>query len=128
MLYTAFNRTFLLPQSDSQVHAMHETRKTPCYAVIFTSTHTETQQGYAEMAARMQELVQQQPGFLCLESVRSPEGTGVTISYWEDLASIRAWKDNPEHLTAQRLGKQKWYQNYTIEIARIESTSQFSKD
>lgn len=45
------------------------------------------------MSARMQELAQQQPGFLRLESVRSPDGTGITISYWEDLASIRAWKE-----------------------------------
>tara|TARA_R110002095_G_scaffold215691_3_gene210606 strand:- start:5605 stop:5928 length:324 start_codon:yes stop_codon:yes gene_type:complete len=107
---------------------MYETRKTPCYAVIFTSTQTATQQGYAEMAARMEELAQQQPGFLGLESVRSPEGKGVTISYWQDLPSIRAWKENPEHQTAQQLGKQKWYQDFTIEIAKIESVSHFSKD
>ncbi len=107
---------------------MHETRKMPCYAVIFTSTQTVTQQGYTKMAARMQELAQQQPGFLGLESVRSPEGKGITISYWQDLPSIQNWKENSEHQTAQRLGKQEWYQDFTIEIARIESVSHFSQD
>tara|TARA_R110002111_G_scaffold168038_2_gene234041 strand:+ start:174223 stop:174465 length:243 start_codon:yes stop_codon:yes gene_type:complete len=79
------------------------------------------------MSARMQELAGQQAGFLGVESFRSPDGKGVTISYWQDLPSIQAWREHPEHQTAQRLGKQRWYQNYTIEIARIETAYHFSR-
>jgi len=80
------------------------------------------------MSARMQELARQQPGFLDIESFRSPDGKGVTISYWEDLPAIQDWKQNPEHLTAQRLGKQHWYQDYTVEVAKIESAYRFSRE
>jgi len=107
---------------------MNKTRKHPCYAVIFTSTQTDFQEGYAEMSARMEELARQQAGFLGIESFRSPEGKGVTISYWKDLPSIQAWKQNPEHQTAQQLGKQKWYKDFTVEVARIESAYHFSHD
>jgi heme-degrading monooxygenase HmoA len=51
----------------------------------------------------------------------------VTISYWEDLNAITAWKQNPEHQSAQELGKIQWYQNYSIEIARIESGYSFDR-
>ncbi|WP_298859638.1 antibiotic biosynthesis monooxygenase [uncultured Gimesia sp.] len=107
---------------------MDKTRKPPYYAVIFTSTQTDCQEGYTETATRMEELARQQSGFLGIESFRSSDGDGVTISYWKDLPSIQAWKQNPEHQTAQQLGKQKWYKNFTIEVARIESASHFTND
>ncbi|HAW26549.1 antibiotic biosynthesis monooxygenase family protein [Gimesia maris] len=106
---------------------MNLPRKTPCYAVIFTSTLSDSQEGYDAMSDRMLELAAQQPGYLGIESFRSPDGKGVTISYWEDLNAITAWKQNPEHQSAQELGKTQWYQNYSIEIARIESGYSFDR-
>ncbi|MFK7778686.1 MAG: antibiotic biosynthesis monooxygenase [Gimesia sp.] len=122
------NFSGICPTKRDQVPVMSENRTPPCYAVIFTSTRTECQEGYEETAARMEELARRQPGFLGIESFRSPENKGVTISYWKDLSAIQAWKQNPEHLIAQRLGKQKWYKDFTIEVAKIESASHFSHD
>jgi len=90
----------------------------PYYAVIFTSLRTEGDQGYGAMAERMVELAMQQPGFLGAESVR--DGLGITVSYWADLASIAAWKQNAEHLEAQRLGRERWYAGFRLRIARVE--------
>lgn len=45
--------------------------KTPYYAVIFTSTRTEIEEGYSEMASKMEDLARQQEGFLGVESARS---------------------------------------------------------
>lgn len=80
------------------------------------------------MAQRMATLAAQQPGYLSMESTRSPDGTGITVSYWRDLATIKAWRENAEHKTAQQLGKQKWYTSYSIEIARIEAVYRFPAD
>ena len=76
----------------------------PYYAVIFTSLRTDVDEGYGygDMAERMVALAAQRPGFLGLESAR--DGLGITVSYWKDLESIRAWKANTEHLVAQHLG------------------------
>lgn len=90
----------------------------PYYAVIFTSLRTDGDNGYAAMAARMVELAAQQPGFLGAESAR--EGLGITVSYWADLESIAAWKQNAEHLEAQRLGREQWYAGFRLRIARVE--------
>jgi heme-degrading monooxygenase HmoA len=90
----------------------------PYYAVIFTSLRTDVDEGYGAMAERMVALAAQQPGFLGVESAR--DGVGITVSYWTDLESIRAWKANAEHLEAQRLGHQKWYAAFMTRIAKVE--------
>jgi heme-degrading monooxygenase HmoA len=87
--------------------------------VVFTSVRSERDpEGYAVTADRMVELARQQPGFLGVESAR--EAVGVTVSYWRDLDSIRAWKAVGEHRLAQQHGRQEWYLAYTTRIARVE--------
>ena len=93
------------------------------YAVIFTSTRTEVEAGYAEMAIKMVELAKAQPGFIGMESARSE--IGITVSYWESLEAIRNWKVNIEHLKAQEKGKTTWYKNYKVRIAKVEREYEF---
>lgn len=88
------------------------------YAVIFTSKKSKTDEGYAEMANRMVELAKQQPGFVSVESARSE--VGITVSYWESLEAIKAWKQNTEHLFAQKQGRDVWYDFYKVVIAKVE--------
>lgn len=95
-----------------------QTPPPPYYAVIFTSTRTEGDHGYGAMAERMVALASQQPGFLGAESARNE--VGITVSYWKDLESIRAWKAHAEHLEAQRQGREKWYSAFTTRIAKVE--------
>ena len=95
----------------------------PYYAVIFTSTLTDLTEGYEEMANSMVELAQQQSGFLGIESARNE--IGITVSYWNDLESIKLWKQNWEHLKAQQKGKSDWYQKYTVRIALVERAYDF---
>lgn len=97
--------------------------KLPYYAVIFTSTRTAVDDGYAEMATKMVELAQQQEGFLGIESARND--IGITVSYWRDLDSIKNWKNQLDHLEAQQKGQSTWYQNYTVRIALVEREYSF---
>ncbi|MDX1757161.1 MAG: antibiotic biosynthesis monooxygenase [Marinobacter sp.] len=90
----------------------------PYYAVIFTSLRTDGDQGYGEMAERMLRLAAEQEGFLGVESAR--EGVGITVSYWDNLEAIRQWKQNVEHLQAQRLGREAWYAGFRVRIAKVE--------
>lgn len=89
------------------------TPKPPYYAVIFTNTLSGDTAGYEEVANRMVELAEQQPGYLGIESVR--DGLGITVSYWQSLDA-----QNVEHLNAQQLGRDKWYSAFTTRIAKVE--------
>lgn len=96
---------------------------TPYYAVIFSSTHTENIKGYAEMSKRMEELAQQQKGFLGVESARN--SIGITISYWESLEAIKQWKQQTNHLIAQQKGRENWYSWYKVRICKVEREYEF---
>jgi len=95
-----------------------QTPDPPYYAVIFTSLRTSETSGYHDMAERMVELAHQQPGFLGVESAR--DGLGVTVSYWESLEAIRAWKKHADHQLAQQQGRTTWYQSYKTRICLVE--------
>ncbi|MEN8168355.1 MAG: antibiotic biosynthesis monooxygenase [Pseudomonadota bacterium] len=96
----------------------------PYYAVIFTSERISGDNGYADMARRMEELASRQPGFLGVNSVRDSK-LGITVSYWRDLESIKAWRDHAEHREAQRLGRERWYRCYRLQITRVERVIHF---
>jgi heme-degrading monooxygenase HmoA len=100
--------------------AFARTPEPPYYAVIFTAQRTDGDHGYAAMAEGMAELAIRQPGCLGAESARSPDGLGITVSYWRDEASIAAWKAEVSHAAAQRLGKERWYSHYTLRVAKVE--------
>ena len=103
-----------------------ETPEPPYYAVIFTSHRTEGDNGYAEMAERMVKLASQQPGFLGIESAR--ESVGITVSYWSDLESIKAWKQNADHLIAQKQGREVLYKEFKIRISKVERDYGFTNN
>lgn len=101
------------------------TPKPPYYAVIFTSERTAGDNGYSAMSDKMLELAMQQPGYLGFESAR--EGLGITVSYWESLEAIRNWKQQADHLEAQQMGREQWYQHYKTRICKVERDYGFDK-
>jgi heme-degrading monooxygenase HmoA len=97
------------------------TPEPPYWAVIFTSVRTPADdEGYARMAAAMDELARLQPGCLGSESVRGADGLGITVSYWTNEEAMRAWKHVAAHAAAQRTGRERWYADYATRIARVE--------
>jgi len=99
-----------------------KTPSPPYYAVIFTSVRTEADNDYHQTSKKMFELAHQQEGFLGMESV-----TGITISYWKDLESIKKWKENTEHKEAQQKGKTEWYKSFKTRICKVERDYDFNK-
>ena len=90
------------------------------YSVIFISKLSGESEGYSEMAEQMVSLVAEQPGFVGVDSVRGEYGDGITVSYWESLEAIEAWRQQPQHLQAQRLGREQWYESFSVHVARLE--------
>ena len=92
----------------------------PYYAVIFSSSRREGDNGYGETADRMVELARQQPGFLGVESTRGEDGFGITVAYWESEEAIRAWRLHLEHTAARERGRADWYRHFEVRIAKVE--------
>ncbi len=68
----------------------------------------------------MDDLVVTMPGYIGHTSFRDDaSGNGVTISYFRSMQNLLAWKQVPEHLEAQALGRAAFYTDYEIEVAEI---------
>ncbi len=88
------------------------------FVVIFRARAARLDADYAAMAARLRDLALQTFG--CLEFHAVTEGEEeIALSYWPDLAAIKAWKAQAEHLLAQNNGRERWYASYRVEIAEI---------
>ncbi len=110
----------------SSMSILATTPQPPYYAVIFSSIRTDVAEGYGDMADRMAELAQEQPGFLGVESAR--QALGITVSYWDSLDSIRNWKQDAEHRIAQQTGRDRWYETYKVRICKVERDYGFERD
>ena len=113
-------RTLFELKDDEMESRFASTPSPRYYAVIFTSLIGGDDAGYDAMAQTLVELAERQPGFLGIESTRGIDGLGITVSYWKDEQSIRAWKAESTHAVAQRTGIERWYKHYELRIAKVE--------
>lgn len=91
----------------------------PYVAVIFSSQHSGDDQGYQAMSALMVTLALAHEGCLGAESTRDSEGFGITVSYWTTEQAVADWKADSRHLIAQKLGRERWYEDYQMRIATV---------
>ncbi len=108
---------------------MASTPEPPYVAVIFTNLRTPADPvGYDAMAEQMEQLAAAQSGYLGLESVRDPRtGEGITVSYWAAEADAQAWQRHAEHLVAQRLGRERWYESFESRVAIVHRARSFTR-
>ena len=93
------------------------------FAVIFSSQHSanpDDLEGYSETTDAMVELAKKQPGFLRIESARGADGFDITVSYWDSLESIAAWKAHEKHRVAQAQGRSRFYERYSVKVCSVE--------
>ena len=77
---------------------------------------------FGDAVEHMQEQVKKYDGFLgempyCNLEVKS---RFVTLFYWNDRESIKAWREDPEHVKIQELGRNKVFAWYKIRVCELE--------
>lgn len=88
------------------------------YAVIFKAVVKQFDQQYEDMLVELRALSVNKYGCIDIQSVTEGENE-VTISYWNSLDDIKKWKQDDRHMTAQRLGKVKWYKSYQVQVVEV---------
>jgi len=97
--------------------------------ILFRSklTPTAAADGYSEMAEEMETLARQMPGFVDVKAFKSDDGERLTVVWWEDEETLKAWRENVRHRVAQRRGREQWYQYYKLEVAEVVRQNSFEK-
>jgi heme-degrading monooxygenase HmoA len=94
--------------------------------VLFRSRLTDAgADGYEEMAAEMEARARSMPGFVDMKFFTAADGERLTIAWWQDEETMAAWRGDGRHLVAQRLGREKWYASYNIEVAHVVRARNF---
>lgn len=103
-----------------QIHTkrMRSSRNT-MYIVIFKAEIKKLDSDYTEMAQKLRDKALNEYNCIKFEAC-SENGFEIALSYWKELDDIQRWHRDTEHQIAQRLGKEKWYQNFSVEICKLE--------
>lgn len=89
------------------------------FAVIFRAEIKQLDEQYSSTSKRLRELAMAK--YDCIDFIAVTEGNQeIAISYWKSEEDIKRWQQNSEHLQAQKMGKEKWYQSYQVQIAELK--------
>jgi heme-degrading monooxygenase HmoA len=86
------------------------------------------QEEYVALVERIRQEVEKMPGYISHKGFWAEDGERVTIVEFKDEESQRAWRMNPKHIEAQRLGRQKYYDAYDIQVCSVLHDSHFKRD
>ena len=95
--------------------------------VLFRSKLVDAPDGYAEMAQEMVTLAQTMPGFVDVKAYKSDDGERLTVVWWQDEETLKGWREQARHRVAQRLGRERWYEYYKIEVAEVVRNNSFER-
>jgi len=76
---------------------------------------------YLAIAADLRQHLANIPGFISIErfqSLSDPDKV-LSLSFWEDEASVRQWRSLDEHRTAQAKGRDSLFEDYRIRVGSI---------
>lgn len=101
----------------------------PYYAVTFIAVRSTVDgDGYAIASTEMEALVQEQPGYLGLDTVTGPDGMTISVAYFRDEESIKMWRDQPDHAKTRELGRERWFDAYAVHVGRIERSYRWERE
>jgi len=92
------------------------------FAVIFEVEPTaQGKAEYLEIASQIRDFLKDQKGFISIERFQSltKETKVLSLSFWEDEASIETWRKVLEHRSAQQKGRDALFSTYRIRVAKV---------
>ena len=80
---------------------------------------------YEALGGRMDELVRAMPGFVSVNYYTAADGDAFSLVTFESAEALAVWRDLPEHVEAQRQGRQRFYSSYSIQVCEVVRAYQF---
>ena len=81
---------------------------------------------YAAAVERMSALARTMPGYISDKVFYAEDGERCTIVEFENEEGLRTWRTNPEHIEAQKMARQKYYSEYSVQVCTLDRESKFT--
>ena len=96
--------------------------------ILFRSKLTDSAgDDYAQMADDMDAHARTFPGFVDVKSFKAEDGERLTVVWWQDEDTLKAWASDARHRIAQSTGRQRWYEYYKMDVAEIVRVRNFER-
>lgn len=92
------------------------------FLVVFKAKVKQLDGDYGSRAETLRKKAEQY-GCLGFESYTQNHTDGeyeLALSYWPDELSIKAWRQDKEHQEAQRLGRERYYEHFEVQVLKLE--------
>jgi len=83
---------------------------------------------YVALANRMNEIARTMPGYISHKGFFADDGERVTVVEFESEEALRAWRMHPEHREAQKLGRERYYEAYSVQVCEVKREARFQRD
>lgn len=77
------------------------------------------ERGYHRLADEMERRARSMPGFVDFKTFAAEDGERVSLVVFDNLEHHDAWRDDLEHRAAQRRGREDFYADYQVLVARV---------
>ena len=96
--------------------------------VVFRSRlRPENADEFHALGEEMLERARGMPGFLSYTSFRSDDGERCNIIEFESHEHLQAWREHPEHAAAQQRGRERFYEEYSLQVTEPVRESRFQR-
>ena len=86
------------------------------------------QEEYVALVEEIRQEVEKMPGYISHKGFWADDGERVTIVEFESEETQHGWRMNQKHIEAQRLGRQKYYSAYDIQVCTVLHDAHFKRD
>ncbi len=87
----------------------------------------ENEADFQALADEMMAIAQAMPGFLSYKVYVAADGERASIVEFETAAQLEAWRDHPQHIEAQRIGRERFYSEYKLHVCEPARESLFER-
>ena len=97
-------------------------------AIFRARVRSDNAQEYYDLADKMAEIARSMPGFISYKGYASDDGERVSIHEWESPEQLADWRNHPNHLEVQKLGRERFYEEYTLYVCNDPRESRFVRE
>jgi len=88
-------------------------------AALRTRLRAEAEDEYMHWAKRTNDLVVTMPGYISHKSFAAPDCERLLLVEFESEDAMRQWGRHPEHVEAKKLGRQRFFSEYSAQICSL---------
>ena len=87
----------------------------------------EAEAAYRELSDEMQAAARSVPGFVDFKTFTADDGERVSLVTFASVEAHQVWRNDPRHRRAQKVGREDFYEEYSIQVGECTHVSQWSR-